>query len=61
MRCVIQRVRRAAVTVGAETVGEIGIGLMVLAAVEKGDAEETMRTAAKKIRELRIFADEAAR
>ena len=57
----IQRVRRAAVTVGDETVGEIGAGLVVLAAVEKGDSEQAIRDAAKKIRELRIFADDAGK
>ena len=61
MKCVIQRVRRASVTVGDELVSEIGTGLLVLAAVEKGDAESTMAEAAKKIRELRIFADEAGK
>jgi D-aminoacyl-tRNA deacylase len=61
MKCVIQRVRRASVTVGEETVGSIEAGLLILAAVEKGDPEQTMRDAAKKIRELRIFADEAGR
>ncbi|HET7707702.1 MAG TPA: D-aminoacyl-tRNA deacylase [Thermoanaerobaculia bacterium] len=61
MKCVIQRVRRASVTVGEEIVGEIGAGLLVLAAVEKGDPPETMKDAAKKIRELRIFADDAGK
>jgi D-tyrosyl-tRNA(Tyr) deacylase len=61
MKCVIQRVRRASVTVGAELVSEIGPGLLVLAAVEKGDGEPAMRDAAKKVRELRIFADEAGK
>jgi D-tyrosyl-tRNA(Tyr) deacylase len=61
MKCVIQRVRRASVAVGEELVSEIGIGLLVLAAVEKGDAEQAMRDAAKKIRELRIFSDEAGK
>jgi D-tyrosyl-tRNA(Tyr) deacylase len=61
MKCVIQRVRRASVTVGEELVSEIGGGLLVLAAVEKGDAEQAMRDAAKKIRELRIFSDEAGK
>ena len=58
MKCVIQRVRRASVSVGDELVSEIGPGLLVLAAVEKGDDEPTMTAAAKKIRELRIFADD---
>jgi D-tyrosyl-tRNA(Tyr) deacylase len=52
-------VRRAAVSVGEQTVAEIGAGLLVLAAVEKGDTEEAMRDGARKIRELRIFSDEA--
>ena len=61
MKCVIQRVRRASVTVGDELVSEIAAGLLVLGAVEKGDGEQTMRDAAKKIRELRIFSDDAGK
>ncbi len=61
MKCVIQRVRRASVSVAEELVSEIGLGLVVLGAVEKGDGEQTMRDAAKKIRELRIFGDEAGK
>lgn len=58
MRCVIQRVLRASVRVGDEVVSEIDRGLLVLAGVARGDNEEQMRAAAKKIRELRIFSDE---
>jgi len=61
VKCVIQRVRRASVAVGEQIVSEIGTGLLVLAAVEKGDAEQVMRDAAKKIRELRIFSDDAGK
>src|SRR5947199_5063100 len=62
MKCVIQRVRRASVTVNDdELVSEIGVGLLVLAAVEKGDGEQAMRDAAQKIRELRIFSDDAGK
>ncbi len=61
MKCVIQRVRRASVTVGEEVVSEIGAGLLILAAVQKGDTEQTMCDAAKKIRELRIFSDDAGK
>ncbi len=46
---------------GTEVVGRIGPGMLILAAVEKGDTEHQMREAAKKIRELRIFADEAGK
>lgn len=58
MKCVIQRVRSASVSVAGERVSAIGVGLLVLAAVEKGDAEEPVLAAARKIRELRIFSDE---
>lgn len=61
MRLVIQRVRRASVTVNDEIVASIDAGLLVLAAVEKGDAEQAMRDAARKVRELRIFSDEAGK
>lgn len=61
MKCVIQRVRRASVTIAGEVVGEIGAGMVILAAVEKGDPEEAMHIAAKKMRELRIFSDEAGK
>ena len=61
MKCVIQRVRRASVSVGEELVSEIGLGLLILGAVVKGDDEQTMRDAAKKIRELRVFSDDAGK
>jgi D-aminoacyl-tRNA deacylase len=61
MKCVIQRVRRASVAVGEEFVSEIGTGLLVLAGVEKGDDPPKMLDAAKKIRELRIFGDDAGK
>lgn len=61
MRCVIQRVRRASVSVGGEVVSEIGAGLAVLAAVQKDDPEQAMRDAGRKIRELRIFSDDAGK
>lgn len=61
MKCVIQRVRSASVKVGDELVSEIGTGLLILAAVEKGDSEKAIIDTAKKIRELRIFADDAGK
>jgi D-tyrosyl-tRNA(Tyr) deacylase len=61
MKCVIQRVRRASVSVGDEIVSEIGVGILVLAAVEKGDGEQAMHDSARKIRELRIFSDDAGK
>jgi D-tyrosyl-tRNA(Tyr) deacylase len=61
VRAVIQRVRRASVSVDGQVASEIGEGLLVLAAVEKGDSEQGMLDAAKKIRELRVFSDDAGR
>ena len=61
MKCVIQRVRSASVAVGEEVVAAIGAGLLVLAGVEKGDGEQAMIDAARKIRELRIFSDDAGK
>jgi D-tyrosyl-tRNA(Tyr) deacylase len=61
VKCVIQRVRRASVAVGEQIVSEIGTGLLVLAAVEKGDVEHVMFDAAKKIRELRVFSDDGGK
>lgn len=61
MKCVIQRVRSASVSIVGETVARIGPGMLVLAAVEKGDGERQMTDSARKIRELRIFSDEAGK
>jgi D-tyrosyl-tRNA(Tyr) deacylase len=61
VKAVLQRVRRASVSVGGEVVASIETGLLVLAAVEKGDSERAMRDAARKIRELRVFADDAGK
>lgn len=61
MKCVIQRVRSASVSVEGEVVSRIGAGILVLAAVEKGDTEEQIRGAAKKVRELRMFSDDAGK
>jgi len=59
MKAVIQRVSEACVTVDGKRVGEIGIGTVVLLAVENGDSEEDADWLAKKIVELRMFSDAA--
>ena len=58
MRCVIQRVTRAEVSVAGETVGKIDRGFMVLVGAETGDAEADARYCADKISNLRVFEDE---
>jgi D-aminoacyl-tRNA deacylase len=57
MRAVVQRVRRARVTVGGETTGEIGLGLLVLLAVGAGDTRADADYLAEKTIGLRIFED----
>ena len=57
MRCVVQRVTRASVTVEGETVGRIGSGFMVLVGVQEGDAEADAAYCAQKISGLRVFED----
>ena len=57
MRVVVQRVRRARVTVGDEVVGEIGQGLLVLLGVTHDDTIDDARWLAEKTIGLRIFAD----
>ena len=57
MRIVLQRVKNASVTVGDETVSEIGAGLLLLVAVASGDGEAEADWLARKISGLRIFND----
>jgi D-tyrosyl-tRNA(Tyr) deacylase len=57
MRAVVQRVGRARVVVGTETVGEIGRGLVVLLGVTHTDTLEQAQWLAEKIVSLRIFED----
>jgi D-tyrosyl-tRNA(Tyr) deacylase len=61
MRAVLQRVRRASVTVEGETVGEIGQGLVVLLGVARDDAEQDALYLVEKIINLRIFEDDEGR
>ncbi|HVT89797.1 MAG TPA: D-aminoacyl-tRNA deacylase [Tepidisphaeraceae bacterium] len=58
MLCVIQRVTEASVTVAGEVVGKIGRGMVVLAAVERGDTSEQVEWIASKLVGLRIFQNE---
>jgi len=57
MRAVVQRVLRAAVSVGGECVSQIGPGLCVLLGVGEGDAEGDADWLADKLVNLRIFED----
>jgi len=58
MRAVVQRVRRASVTVDNEIVGAIGAGLLILLGVADDDGQEDAVQMAEKLTGLRIFADD---
>ena len=58
MRAVVQRVTRASVKVGAEIVGEIAKGLVVLLGVARDDTQKDADYLADKIVALRIFDDQ---
>ena len=58
MRCVVQRVTEASVTVNGETVGAVGPGLMVLIGVSTEDTDADLKYMAEKVPNLRIFDDE---
>ena len=58
MRAILQRVTEASVSVGGETVGQIGPGLVVLVGAGHGDTEAQARKLADKVVNLRIFPDE---
>ena len=57
MRCVVQRVTRASVTVEGELVSKIENGFMVLLGVEETDTEADAKYCAEKIGGLRVFED----
>lgn len=57
MKALIQRVRRAAVSIDDKTVGEIGRGLVVLVGVANGDTENDIEYLVNKTVNLRIFED----
>ncbi len=57
MKCVIQRVLDASVTVDGETVGSIKKGFLLLLGIAEGDTEAQAEKLAKKISAMRIFED----
>jgi D-aminoacyl-tRNA deacylase len=57
----LQRVRRAAVTVDAEVVGRIDRGLLVLVGVERGDGVVEAKRLAHRLVEYRVFPDDSGR
>ncbi|MBK7580610.1 MAG: D-tyrosyl-tRNA(Tyr) deacylase [Myxococcales bacterium] len=57
MRAVVQRVRRAEVSVEGDVVGRIAAGLCVLVGVGRDDTDADADTLAEKVLGLRVFED----
>ena len=58
MKALIQRVKRASVTIGGELYSSIGAGVLVFVGVEKSDEKVNAEKLADKVLKLRIFEDE---
>ena len=58
MIALIQRVRRASVSIDGAVVGQIGAGLLVLVCAEQGDSQSQADKLLAKILKLRIFSDD---
>tara|TARA_R110002096_G_scaffold237751_1_gene428554 strand:+ start:4434 stop:4874 length:441 start_codon:yes stop_codon:yes gene_type:complete len=58
MRVVVQRVKRASVTVAKEVTGSIEQGLLLLVGIHSTDTHEQLRWICDKALKLRIFEDE---
>ncbi len=58
MKVVVQRVKKASVSVNGQIVGKIGKGLMLLIGVAQQDTEADIEFVADKCVNLRIFEDE---
>lgn len=58
MKALIQRVKRASVTINGQLYSSIGAGMLVFVGVTKDDAKENAEKLAQKLISLRIFEDE---
>jgi len=58
MRTVIQRVKKASVSVNVQIIAEIKEGLLILIGIEDRDNQEDIDWLVKKIANLRVFNDE---
>ncbi|RDC63540.1 D-aminoacyl-tRNA deacylase [Adhaeribacter pallidiroseus] len=61
MRLVIQRVSQADVQIDNKIVGQIDVGLLLLAGITATDSEEDIHWISKKVVQMRIFSDEAGK
>jgi D-tyrosyl-tRNA(Tyr) deacylase len=58
VRALVQRVRGASVSIDGQTVGAIGIGLVVLVGVTHTDTSAEAAQLARKVHEVRLLRDE---
>lgn len=58
MKALLQRVKRASVTIDEKLYSSINHGLLIFVGVEKGDTSEQVNKLTDKISKLRIFEDE---
>jgi D-tyrosyl-tRNA(Tyr) deacylase len=58
MKALVQRVQEAKVEIGSSVVSTIGKGLLILLGVLRGDTDEDLDYIARKVSNLRIFADD---
>jgi D-aminoacyl-tRNA deacylase len=61
VRALLQRVARAAVRIDEQEIGAIGPGLLILLGVGRADDQATAEALARRVVELRIFADDEGR
>lgn len=57
MRCVVQRVSQASVSVAGSRVGEIGLGILAFVGIGQDDGKTDLEWLAAKLTGLRIFED----
>jgi D-tyrosyl-tRNA(Tyr) deacylase len=58
MKAIIQRVKKATVSIEEKTHSSIQHGLLILLGIEESDTQEDITWLSKKIAQLRIFSDE---
>lgn len=58
MIALVQRVSEASVTVDGTTIGEIGVGLLILLGIHERDSEAEADWLSRKCANLRVFRDE---
>jgi len=61
MIALLQRVTEGRVCVEGRVIGEIGVGLLVLIGVVRGDDSEAAQRVLERVLNYRVFADEAGR